>query len=150
MILHRASVRGWFHSLCHRDLWLSPSSFWFIFYFLCTCQYRSPSTNLLGALMLISYYRQWVLIVLQLVQAIVILQWATTLTHSSSSLPHIPPNAPPSLSMNHKTITSVKHVCILMKISVNGKSTLIVKCTNGWFRTFLMRLVLIQKMTLER
>ncbi len=47
--------------------------------------------------MLISYYREWVLIALQHVQAIVILQWATTFNHSSSSLPHIPTSAPPSL-----------------------------------------------------
>jgi hypothetical protein len=36
-ILHRTSSKRWFHSPCHRDLWLSPSSFWFLFYFLCTC-----------------------------------------------------------------------------------------------------------------
>ncbi len=36
-------------------------------------------------------------------------------------------------------------MCILMKINVKGKSTLIVRCTSGWFRTFLMRLMLIQK-----
>ncbi len=52
--------------------------------------------------------------------------------------------------MSHKTIVSVTHVCILMKINVNGKSTLIVKCTSGWFRTFLMRLMLMQKMTLGK
>jgi hypothetical protein len=48
MILHRSSTRRWFHSPCHRDLWLSPSSFWFFVDFLCTCQYNLPLTNLLG------------------------------------------------------------------------------------------------------
>jgi hypothetical protein len=47
-ILHRVITRKWFHSLCHRDLWLFPSLFWFFCYFLCTCQYSSPSTYLLG------------------------------------------------------------------------------------------------------
>jgi len=47
--------------------------------------------------MLIFYYRQWMSIALQHVQAIVILQWATMFNHNSSSLPHIPTNAPPSL-----------------------------------------------------
>jgi hypothetical protein len=46
-ILHRTNVKRWFHSPCHRDLWLFPSSFWFIFDFLCTCMYNSSSTNLL-------------------------------------------------------------------------------------------------------
>jgi hypothetical protein len=32
------------------------------------------------------------------VQAIAILQWAATLSHSSSSLPHISASAPPSLA----------------------------------------------------
>jgi hypothetical protein len=30
-ILHRAITNKWFHSPCHKDLWLSPSSFWFLF-----------------------------------------------------------------------------------------------------------------------
>jgi hypothetical protein len=37
MILHKMNARRWFHSPCHRDLWFSPSLFWLIFYFLCTC-----------------------------------------------------------------------------------------------------------------
>jgi hypothetical protein len=36
-ILHKANVRRWFHSPCHRDLRLSPSLFWFLSDFLCTC-----------------------------------------------------------------------------------------------------------------
>jgi len=36
-ILHRANAKRWFHYPCHRKLWLSMFSFWFIFYFLCTC-----------------------------------------------------------------------------------------------------------------
>ncbi len=48
-----------------------------------------------------------------------------------------------------KTV-SLKHVCIWIKTSDNGKSTLIVRCTSGWFRTFLMKLMLIQKMTSGR
>jgi hypothetical protein len=47
-ILHRASAMKWFHSPCHRDLQLFPSSFWSLFNFLCTCQYSSPSVDLLG------------------------------------------------------------------------------------------------------
>ncbi len=47
-ILHRVSARRWFHSLCHRGLWLSPSLFWFLFYFLCTCQYSLSLADLLG------------------------------------------------------------------------------------------------------
>jgi hypothetical protein len=47
--------------------------------------------------MFISYYKQRMSIALQHVQAIAILQWATMFNHNSSSLPHIPTNAPPSL-----------------------------------------------------
>jgi hypothetical protein len=47
--------------------------------------------------MLIFHYRQQMLIALQCVQAITILQQATILSHSFSSLPHIPTTAPPSL-----------------------------------------------------
>jgi hypothetical protein len=50
IILHRLNVKRWFHSPCHKDLWLFPSSFWFIFDFLCTCLYNSPSIDLLGTL----------------------------------------------------------------------------------------------------
>jgi hypothetical protein len=46
MILHRTNMKRWFHSFCHKDLQLFPSSFWFLFYFLCTCQYSSTSINL--------------------------------------------------------------------------------------------------------
>ncbi len=45
-ILHRANAKRWFHSPCHRNLRLSPSSFWFLSNFLCTCPYGSPSSNL--------------------------------------------------------------------------------------------------------
>jgi hypothetical protein len=44
---NKASARRWFHSPCHKDLWLSPSSL-FLFYLLCTCQYSLLPTNLLG------------------------------------------------------------------------------------------------------
>jgi hypothetical protein len=47
-ILHAVNNMRWFHSLFHRNLWWSPSSFWFLFYFLCTCMYNSPSIDLLG------------------------------------------------------------------------------------------------------
>ncbi len=47
-ILHKINVRKWFHSPCHRDLQLFPSSFLFLFVLLCTCQYSLPSTYLLG------------------------------------------------------------------------------------------------------
>jgi len=57
---------------------------------------RHQQTSLVLS-MLISYYKQWVLIALQHVQAITILQHVTTFNHSSSYLPHIPTNAPPSL-----------------------------------------------------
>jgi len=49
-ILHKVNAKRWFHSPCHNDLWLSPSSFRFIFYFLCTCQYSLPLAHLLRTL----------------------------------------------------------------------------------------------------
>jgi hypothetical protein len=48
MILHKVNTKRWFHSRCHRDLWMFPFSFWFLFYFLCTCLYDLPLANLLG------------------------------------------------------------------------------------------------------
>jgi hypothetical protein len=48
MILHRTNAKGWFHSLCHRDLQLFPSSFVFLSNFLCTCMYSLPSADLFG------------------------------------------------------------------------------------------------------
>jgi hypothetical protein len=48
MILHKMNVKRWFHSLCHKNLQLSPSSIWFLSNFLCTCLYSSPSSNLFG------------------------------------------------------------------------------------------------------
>ncbi len=53
-------------------------------------------TSLLPS-MLISYYRQWMLIAPQHVQIIVILQCIAMLNHNFSSLPPIPASAPPSL-----------------------------------------------------
>ncbi len=47
-ILHKTSARKWFHSPCRKDLQLFPSSFWFLFDFLCTWMYSSPSTDLFG------------------------------------------------------------------------------------------------------
>jgi len=47
--------------------------------------------------MFIFYYRQQMSIALQHVQAITILQRASMLSESSSSLPHILASAPPSL-----------------------------------------------------
>jgi len=38
------------------------------------------------------------------------------------------PSRVATLSMSHEIIVCVKHVCILMKININGKSTLIVRC----------------------
>jgi hypothetical protein len=57
------------------------------------CHQQTP----LVPLMFISLYKQWVSIALQHAQAIAILQWVATFSESSSSLPHIPANAPPSL-----------------------------------------------------
>jgi hypothetical protein len=48
IILHKVKAKKWFHSPCHNDLRLSPSSFWFFFDFLCTCQYSLPLAHLLG------------------------------------------------------------------------------------------------------
>ncbi len=36
-ILHKANIKRWIHSPCHRKLWLFMSSLSFIFDFLCTC-----------------------------------------------------------------------------------------------------------------
>jgi hypothetical protein len=47
-ILHKVSAKRWFHSPCYKDIWLSPSSFWFLFNFLCTWQYSSPLAELHG------------------------------------------------------------------------------------------------------
>jgi len=47
-ILHKTSTKRWFDSPCHKDLWLFLFSFWFLFYFLCTCHYNSPITDFLG------------------------------------------------------------------------------------------------------
>ncbi len=46
-ILHNVNIKKWFHSLCHKNLRLFPSSFWFLSDFLGTCMYNSPSANLL-------------------------------------------------------------------------------------------------------
>jgi hypothetical protein len=48
--------------------------------------------------MFISYYRKQVSIALQCAQAIATFQQATTLSHDSSSLPHVPTNAPSLLA----------------------------------------------------
>jgi hypothetical protein len=47
-ILHKASAKKWLHSPCHRDLQLSPSLFWFLYIFLCTCMYSSQSIDVFG------------------------------------------------------------------------------------------------------
>ncbi len=68
--------------------------------FLTTCVHayitHHQQTSLVP-LMFIYHYKQRVSIALQHTQAIAILQWVVTLNHSSSSLSHIPTNAPPSL-----------------------------------------------------
>jgi hypothetical protein len=47
--------------------------------------------------MFIFDYRQQMSIAFQCALVIAIFQWAVMFSHSSSSLPHIPPSAPPSL-----------------------------------------------------
>jgi hypothetical protein len=47
-ILYITNDKRWFYSPCFRNLWLFPSLFWFLFNFLCTCQYNLPLANLLG------------------------------------------------------------------------------------------------------
>jgi hypothetical protein len=47
-ILHRTNTKKWFHSPCHKDLWLSPFSFWFLVHFFFTCLYSSSLVNILG------------------------------------------------------------------------------------------------------
>jgi hypothetical protein len=48
MIVPRANAKRWFYSFSHQNLRLFPSSFWFLFYFLCACQYNLPSIDLFG------------------------------------------------------------------------------------------------------
>ncbi len=45
-ILRKASIRQWFHSPCHWNVWVSSFSFWFIFDYLHTNHYCASSTIL--------------------------------------------------------------------------------------------------------
>jgi hypothetical protein len=97
MIIHWMSTRRWLHSLCYWDVWVPSSSFWFIFYCLCTDHYRMSSTvffSPLDACFLLSITR--------------VHSPTACASHSDSSmgcctwlgfssLPHIIISAPPSL-----------------------------------------------------
>jgi hypothetical protein len=93
----------WFYSAYHRETFIERPTVVSILVlifdlFLCTCLFSSLPVDILSIFIFISYSRQRVSIVLQCAQTVTILQWAAMLSHNSSSLPHIPTNATPSLA----------------------------------------------------
>jgi hypothetical protein len=89
IILHKTNTRRWFHSPCHRDLHLFPSSFWFLFYFLRTCLHSLPSTNLLGTFNVYISLEAMSVNSPKTCASHHNSSMGCTISHSSSSLPHI-------------------------------------------------------------
>ncbi len=97
-IIRWANTKQWLHSYCYWSYGCFHSCFDSVMTACAQTTIVCHQRSFLVPLMLVSYYWQCVSIALQHVQAIAILQWATTLGWGSSSLRRIVPSALSSLA----------------------------------------------------